>query len=83
MMEIILTYVCVLPAALTHSTLRTLPASPAQGGGGHRGVQAAAMVTATTATTHQQTADITATRTQHTLRGRWRERDRKFNENRS
>lgn len=57
---------CVLPAALTHPTLRTLPAGPAQGGGRKRRVQAAAMVTVTTATTRQQTVDVTATRTQRT-----------------
>lgn len=67
-MDIIMNCVCFcLPAALTRSTSRTLPASPAQGGGDQRGVQAAAVVMVTTATTHQQTADITATRTQHTL----------------
>lgn len=47
-------------AALAHSTLWTLPAGAAQGGGDNRGVQAAAMVTVTTATTHQQVADIPA-----------------------
>ena len=65
---------CVLPAVLTHSTLRTMPAGPTQGGGDQRGIQAAAMVTVTTAATHQQTADITGTQTQHTLRGDWREK---------
>ncbi len=53
----------VLPAALTHPTLRTLPASSAQGGGDQRGVQAAAVVTVATATTHQQTANVINTRT--------------------
>lgn len=62
---------CVLPAALTHSTLRTLPADPAHGRGVQRRVQAAAMVMVTTATAHQHTTDLAATRTHHTLRGAW------------
>lgn len=48
-----------IPAALTDSTPRTLPACSAQGGGHHRRVQAGPMVTVTTTTAHQQTAGVT------------------------
>lgn len=56
-----------LPAALTYSTLGALPANPAQGGWDQGGVKATAMVIVPTATTHQQTANITPTGTQQTL----------------
>lgn len=51
---------CTLPAILTHSTVRALPAGPAERGQADGWVQTGAVVTVTAAAAHQQVAVVGA-----------------------